>query len=169
MANCSPYAYWVGHTEDQGVTSDIDGRISLYFQGTDVWDSNEPNDLTGVENCVRLHGDRFRDAKCDLQSTDHARSGIGMGYICEFDESRGTFKLLSLNITTFGGYSLGKLYQTTLFFQQHQSHHLVPWSFSIVTTTKILNLGLKVDVSLAVRNHSHVMKDQDYKLQIRGR
>ena len=90
MANCSPFAYWVGHTEDQGVTSDIDGRLSLYFNGTDVWDKSEPNDLTGVENCVRLHGDRYRDAKCDLQSTDHARSGIGMGYICEFDESKGT-------------------------------------------------------------------------------
>ena len=36
-----------------------------------------------------MKGNVFNDAKCDLSTTGPARSGNGMGYICEFDPSRG--------------------------------------------------------------------------------
>lgn len=95
MTNCASNAFWVGHTESNGVTVDIDNKLSAYFNATGVWDDSdgnapEPNDKTGIENCVRLFGNRFRDAKCDLQTTEHSRSGIGMGYICEYNESKAT-------------------------------------------------------------------------------
>ena len=36
-----------------------------------------------------MKGNVFNDAKCDISTTGPARSGNGMGYICEFDPSRG--------------------------------------------------------------------------------
>lgn len=59
-----------------------------------MWDTHsdpsnpEPNDKTGIEKCIRMKGNVFNDAKCDLSTTGPARSGNGMGYICEFDPSR---------------------------------------------------------------------------------
>ena len=98
MANCSQHAYWVGHKETENRVTDINDNLSTYFSFSDVWDKSEPNDGTGIEECVRLMGDKFRDAKCDLTSTDHARSGLGMGYICEFDETKGMFSLGHKNV-----------------------------------------------------------------------
>ena len=99
MTNCVDHAFWVGfHQDENNDTFDINNNPALYvYTNPEVWDSHsnpdniEPNDMTGNESCVRLRGNVFNDAKCDIQSTGPARAAIGMGYICEFDQSKGIY------------------------------------------------------------------------------
>jgi len=90
MANCADHAFWVGVTENAGIMTDINDNIVLYTP----WDTHsnvenpEPNDMSGVEECVRMRGNTLNDAKCTLNTTGSPRSGVGMGYICEHDASR---------------------------------------------------------------------------------
>jgi len=96
MANCANHAFWIGATEKNGILIDVNDNMVLYAP----WDEHtnvhnpEPNDMTGVEECVRMRGNRLNDAKCSLETTGSARSGVGMGYICEHDASRGTSYIL---------------------------------------------------------------------------
>lgn len=90
MANCANHAFWIGVTENAGIMTDINGNVVLYTP----WDTHsnvaspEPNDMTGVEECVRMRGNTLNDAKCSLDKTGSPRSGVGMGYICEHDASQ---------------------------------------------------------------------------------
>ena len=91
MTNCAVHSFWLGAQEENGVTQDVHGNLLLYTP----WDTHsnvlnpEPNDMTGEELCVRMRGNTYNDAKCELDKTGSARSGIGMAFICEYDSSRG--------------------------------------------------------------------------------
>ena len=105
MTNCVDYAFWVGfYQNENGDTLDINDNPALYtYTNPEAWDSHsnpsnpEPNDQTGIENCIRLRGDVLNDAKCEISSTGPARSQTGMGSICEFDQSKG---ITTIDITT---------------------------------------------------------------------
>jgi len=100
MTNCVSHAFWIGfYQNDDGQTFDINDNAALYtYTNPEAWDSHtnllnsEPNDATGIENCIRLRGDVLNDAKCEITSTGPARASTGMGYICEFDPSKGKIK-----------------------------------------------------------------------------
>ena len=88
--NCvNDHAYWVGYNENNGVASTVFGNAvpgattSMELPWNEA--TNEPNDMLGEENCVRMNAEFgfMNDAICSRTWTGGPAQETGMGVICE--------------------------------------------------------------------------------------
>ena len=67
-------------TFSEGTVETMFGRIPDWKI---EWDSDEPNDNLGDEQCLRVKDKKVNDALCSRTWTGPANDGIGMGFVCE--------------------------------------------------------------------------------------
>jgi len=80
-------AWWIGFKEYDTVAPGQRGSLTTVFgkepEWEPKWETDEPNDAQGVEECIRYRLGDFNDAPCSKYWSGVKRDEIGMGYVCE--------------------------------------------------------------------------------------